>query len=288
LSEFFVFFRELRALPYDLVLDFQGLFKSSVLVGMSRCKRKVGFSPGREGSELFLTEKVSFGRKTRVHAIDRYLSLITSVGCSVRIPQFAIPIRQIHRERVWEFLEKERGLPGGPLVLLHPGTRWKSKLWEEEKWAALGDLLSSEHGADVVFTGSEGDSALISRISDRMKIPGINTAGKWGLKELAFLQMQADVVVVPDSGPMHLAAAVGTPVVALFGPTDPVLTGPYPSDRSGKNHTVITAAVDCGPCFKRTCSSGLCMTDITTEEVLKKTIAYLAISHSGALKAWSR
>jgi ADP-heptose:LPS heptosyltransferase len=99
--------------------------------------------------------------------------------------------------------------------------------------------------------------------------------------------MQADVVVIPDSGPMHLAAAVGTPVVALFGPTDPDLTGPYRSNCSGRFHTVISAAIECRPCFKRTCSSRRCMTNITMEEVWEKTTAYLSTSDSHGLKALS-
>ena len=104
-----------------------------------------------------------------------------------------------------------------------------------------------------------------------MRFPGINTAGELKLKELAFLQTQADVVVVPDSGPMHLAAALGRPVVALFGPTDPSRTGPY-----GDIHSVIVRPIECRPCFRRKCSFNKCMTEISVREVWEATQPYLS------------
>lgn len=267
---------ELRSCPYDLVLDFQGLFKSGILVGISRGKRKIGFSPGKEKSDIFLNEKVAYP-KTRLHAVERYLYLIETLGCLCKSPQFFIPIRQVHRDKVLKFLKEQRITPDTPLVLLHPGARWKTKLWEEEKWAALGDLLSQANGAQVIFTGSRDDFSLTKRIIERMKFPGINTAGRWSLKELAFLQKQANVVVIPDTGPMHLGVAIGTPVVALFGPTDPGLTGPY-----GDIHRIILKDVECRPCFKRKCSANKCMVGITVREVWEATESY--VSHSSIPK----
>ncbi|MBW1679500.1 MAG: glycosyltransferase family 9 protein [Deltaproteobacteria bacterium] len=264
------FIKEIRSYSYDLIIDFQGLFKSGIFVGICRGKRKLGFSPAREKSHIFLDEKIPYP-KSSLHAVDRYIHLIESLGCSCQSPKFFIPIRQNHRDKIIEFFQEKKIAPDDPIVLLHPGTRWKAKLWEEEKWAVLGDQLHQKNGAQIIFTGSREDFSLVKRIIDRMKFSGINTAGRWGLKELAFLQTQADVIVIPDSGPMHLAAAVGTPVVALFGPTHPALTGPY-----GKIHMVTVKSIECRPCFRRKCSPNKCMTEISVREVREATEPYLS------------
>ena len=254
-------FKEIRSCSYDLVIDFQGLLKSGILVGIAQGKRKIGFSPARESSHIFLSEKIPFPQ-TQLHAVDKYLSLMASLGCSGAGPDFFIPIHQTHRDRVLRFFQENKLSLDKPLILLHPGTRWETKLWEEKKWAELGDCLQEKNGAQVVFTGSTSDIPLISRITGMMRAPAISTAGKWGLNELAFLQKQADGIVIPDSGPMHLASAVGAPVVALFGPTDSTLTGPY-----GGSSRIIMKSFECQPCFKRKCSSHQCMREITVQEV---------------------
>ena len=269
-QELFEFIEELRSIEYDLVIDFQGLFKSGIFTGICRGKQKVGFFPAKEKSHIFLNKRVPFPRSS-LHALERYIYLIESLGCSRPEIEFLIPIRQSHRNKVLEFFREKKIGPDDTIVLLHPGTRWKTKLWEEEKWAALGDFLLQKRGIRVIFTGSYSDAPLVKRIINRMKFTGIDAAGKWGLKELAFLQALADVIVIPDSGPMHLAAAMGTPVVALFGPTDPALTGPF-----GSIHKVIVSRVDCRPCFLRECSSRRCMNQITVKEVWESIKPYLS------------
>jgi len=255
------FVRTLRSESYDMVLDFQGLFKSGLLTGLARAREKWGFYPGREQSHVFLTHRVALP-VTPVHSVDRYLSLVHRLGCRWDIPEFIVPIQQVHRSSVLAYLDKQ-GITGArPIIILHPGTRWKTKMWEERKWAVLADRLQSTHNYDIVFTGSRQDGTLVNRIVQAMADPAVNSAGVWRLNELAYLHTRAMVVVTPDSGPMHLAAAVGTPVVALFGPTDPHLTGPY-----GDGHTVITRQISCRPCFKRQCASPRCMSEITPEEV---------------------
>lgn len=270
--ELFDFIKKLRADTYDLIIDFQGLLKSGILVGICRGKQKLGFYPGREKSHIFLNEKILYPDPP-IHAVQRYLYLLESLGCSCPYLEFFIPIRQVHRDKVMNFFHDKKITPDDPIVLLHPGTRWKTKLWEEEKWATLGDWLQKKNGAQVIFTGSKEDFPLIQRICGTMKLPGINTAGEWGLKELAFLQRQAKVIITPDSGPMHLAAAMATPVIALFGPTEPALTGPF-----GNIHRIIIKPVECRPCFKRKCSFNKCMRAILADEVWEVTKPYLACS----------
>lgn len=268
------FVRELRSDYYDLVVDFQGLLKSGLLVAMTRASRKRGFYPGREASHFFLNDRVPYPSST-MHSIERYLTLIESLGCRSGSPKYFIPIRHVHRDKVTSFLEENQITFEKPLVLLHPGTRWESKMWHDMSWGELGDILYREHNCQVVYTGSDEDKALVERIIRLQRFPGIATAGRWNLNELAFLQTQADVVVTPDSGPMHLAAALNTPVVALFGPTDPDRTGPH-----GSGHRVIVKSVHCRPCFKRTCATKECLMTITPQEVSEAVRASLTVANA--------
>jgi 3-deoxy-D-manno-octulosonic-acid transferase/heptosyltransferase-1 len=113
---------------------------------------------------------------------------------------------------------------------------------------------------NVVFTGSK--KSTLEGITSKMKTEGINLGGRTSLSELAYLYKKARFVITTDSGPMHLAAAVGTPVIALFGPTDPARTGPY-----GKGHTIIRTDLPCSPCFLKKCATRKCMRDISPEQV---------------------
>lgn len=150
--------------------------------------------------------------------------------------------------------------------------RWETKLWRPERFAQLVDRLVAERQAEVVFTGGDADRDAINDILRMINAKAINLAGRTTLKELAALYSRADLLISTDTGPMHLAVAMETPVVALFGPTAPWRTGPY-----GKHHQVLFSKDPCAPCFKRTCETNLCMTQITVEQVWKAVATVLKI-----------
>jgi ADP-heptose:LPS heptosyltransferase len=154
-------------------------------------------------------------------------------------------------------------------VAVNPIAFWETKLWEEEKFAELSDRIWREMGLRVILTG--GTAEPLDRIRARMKTEAINLGGRTTLRELAYLYRQAALVITTDSGPMHLAAAVGTPLVALFGPTDPLRTGPY-----GPGHRVIRLGLACMPCFRKRCETKRCMREIAVGEVLTATKELLA------------
>ncbi len=139
---------------------------------------------------------------------------------------------------------------------------WDTKLWDRGKFAALADALGNRLGVPVVLTGSAAEKPYLDAIQAAAQSPVLNLAGQTSLRDLAALYRLATLVVTTDSGPMHIAAAVGTPTVALFGPTDPKRTGPY-----GKGHTVIRLGIHCSPCFHRHCPNPLCMNGISVERV---------------------
>jgi len=262
--------RQVRQRPFDLIVDFQGLFKSGLWVFLARGRRKVGFGRGMERSEgahLVLTEPVP-AISMEIHALERSLRLLEAAGVP-RVPvEYRFPIDATARGTVGLLLERNGIAAGAPLVAIHPMTRWPTKLWYEERFASVADALQAS-GVQVIFTGGAADQEALDRIGGAMTARMIRTDGEGGLKALAALYERCRVVLSTDTGPMHIAAAVGTPVVALLGPTAPNRTGPY-----GPGHVVLRAGVPCSPCFSKTCVARevepmACMNRITVGEVLR-------------------
>jgi 3-deoxy-D-manno-octulosonic-acid transferase/heptosyltransferase-1 len=250
------FVRELRATRYDLVIDFQALLKSGIWVFLARARRKAGFGRGMdrsEGSYIFLSERIP-AVSMEIHALDRGLMLLEALGVRRGPVEYDFPISQGARDQVGELLGVDRrgGCPEGAaappaLIAMHPMTRWPTKLWTAEAFASTADALM-ERGHRVVFTGALQDSGALDAIVGRLRRPALRLDGRLDLKGLAALFERSNVVVSTDTGPMHIAAAVGTPVVALFGPTAPNRTGPH-----GPGHVVLRAGMACSPCFSRRC-----------------------------------
>jgi len=267
-KEVFRFVGELRETAYDLVLDFQGLMKSAVMVGLCRAERKIGYDGTRELSYLVLDERIPPYPMDR-HAILRYLNLVAYLGVDPCQIAFKIPFGEKEKWHVRSMLN-QRGWDGGCVVAVNAMAKWKTKLWETESFARLGDMLVEALGCFVVFTGSKADEKEIRKITSNTRAECIGFSGQTNLKDLAALFEMAKCVVSIDTGPMHLAAAVGAPVVALFGPTAPWRTGPF-----GDGHQVLRAGLSCSPCFKKACDSVVCMRDISVEQVFDSVITIL-------------
>lgn len=247
--------RRLRARPFDLVLDLQGLLKSAVWAALARSPRKVGYDRTRELSYLALTERVP-SYDPEAHAVWRYLNLARHLGA----PDCTPPARPRFRLGLDAGVDLSCLLPDAgrrPLAVLHPGARWASKLWPAASWAGLARWLSREKGFQVAVTGSAADRALAAPIGAGLEGAVINLAGRTSLAELAGVLKAARLMVTTDTGAMHLAAALGTPVAALFGPTAPWRTGPF-----GAGHHIVRLGLDCSPCFKRRCPEPRCLTDL--------------------------
>ncbi len=257
------FIGELRGRRYDIAIDLQGLLKSGIVMCLVRAKRKIGFAGTRELSHLFLNERLPAYDADK-HALERYLDVARYLGAVDPSPNCTLPVGRelaVMRERV-------RGIDaeGRKLVIINPVARWNTKLWQEDKFAQLADRLVLERNAVVVLTGSAGDREVTGRIRAMMRQQAVDWAGETTLRELAALATMADLFITTDTGPMHLAAAAGTRVVALFGPTAPWRTGPY-----GPGHVVVRAGLACSPCFRRACDEGVrCMEAISVEDVMAR------------------
>jgi 3-deoxy-D-manno-octulosonic-acid transferase/heptosyltransferase-1 len=265
LAEIWRFLRQVRDLRYDLILDFQGLLKSGLLIFLAHGRRKIGFGPGmqhQEHSYLFLNQLVP-AISMEVHALERGLKLLEAAGVPMGAVVYDLPVRPEDRQRVAAMLAAQ-GISGNkPLVAINPMTKWDTKNWDNGKFAVLADRLLAAYDVDLVFTGGVSDRADVEKILAAMQGRGANLAGQTSLKELAALYERCRFLVTTDTGPMHLAAAAGIPVVALFGPTAPWRTGPY-----GERHQVVRLEMACSPCFKRQCEHGACMAHLTVEQVL--------------------
>jgi heptosyltransferase I len=261
------FWRELRDTHYDMIIDFQALLKSALMVWLAKGDRKIGFDKGmqhQEHSYLFLNERIP-PVDMEVHALTRGLMLLNAIGIDTPSVVYDIPVSAADRRQVKTLLDRQDIDGSRPLVAVNPVALWETKLWLNDRFAALADRLIADHGVDVVFTGGPGDRPTIAAIHGMMAERAADLSGRTSLPMLAALYQRASCLVTTDTGPMHLAAAVDTPVVALFGPTAPWRTGPY-----GQGHTVVRRALPCSPCFKRQCDvhQCRCMRDITVAQVL--------------------
>jgi lipopolysaccharide heptosyltransferase I len=242
LPAFAKFLAALRRQQFDIVVDLQGLLRSGFIARVTGAPRCIGLSDSREGASWFHNEVVPV---SRLHAVDRYLLAARHLGCPAGPIEFPLGLGA--------------GLQREGLIAINASARWATKLWGDDRFAELIRQLPRER---VVLTGSAADAERLGKIAQGCR----NVAGQTDLFELAALYRQCAVVISNDSGPMHLAAAVGTPVVAIFGPTDPALTGPY-----GETKTVLQARIPCVPCFKDYCTNPVkmeCMAKVTVADVL--------------------
>lgn len=257
------FIRTLRNTRYDMVIDFQGLFKSGILVALCKGDRKIGYDQTREESYRFLTERMP-PFDLNQHAILRYLNLLKASGITNNNDIiFGIPVKDNERQKAHLLLKQYRWHEGNRFIAINPMAKWKTKLWVPQKFAALADQIIKKHKVSVVFTGSQEDQKAVQEITSLMQEKGINLSGKTDLLTLAALYEKADCLISTDTGPMHVAAAMGTPVIALFGPTASWRTGPF-----GSGHTIMRKGIPCSPCFKKHCAHVDCMHEIEVAEVL--------------------
>lgn len=275
------FLRRLRRAEYDLVLDFQGLFKSAVLAGLARGRRKIGFSNAREMAPLFYTERAG-APPFDDHAIRRHMSLLRHLGIDDAATVFSPLWGPAEEEPVAGLVAEIGAATQGPLVCVHPCAAWPTKCWSGERLAVLCGMLYRNFGARIVFTGAAAERGRVADMLGRLPAPALNLAGRTGLRELACLFAGADLVLSVDSGPLHLACAAGAPAVALFGPTAPWRTGPF-----GPRTAVVRKELACSPCYARkSCPRGhhRCMRDITVEDVYVACAAHLAARPDGYLR----
>lgn len=256
------FVRLLRSRRFDAALDLQAIFKGAVIAYFSGAPLRLVYCDTRELSDL-LSRRVCGENRNR-HVVERYLDVVRAMGCSVNEVVFPLVITEGEQAAALA-IARQAGLDASrPYVLLSPGANWPNKRWPTRFFATLAARLD-DAGLIPVLTGGPGDKALAAQIQAEAKIPLVDLTGKTSLKQLAQLIKLGRAFVGGDTGPMHLAAALGTPVVALHGPTDTIRNGPY-----GSGHKALVTARDCAGCWKRLCPQGLdCLEGIAVDAVYK-------------------
>jgi lipopolysaccharide heptosyltransferase II len=188
------------------------------------------------------------------HAVDRYLKILAAMGLDTAPVEFHFPVTADDRAAIDAMIP-----PGTRYAVLMPGANWETKRWPADRFALLVQPLQERFGLTSVIAGGADAAALAH------KIPGaINLAGKTSLQQLVALLDRADVVIANDSGPLHVAAALRKPLVALFGPTNPLRTGPYRHEDG-----VVRLDIPCSPCYSRTCSHTSCLNWLQADPVLQ-------------------
>lgn len=258
--------RELRRSQYDVAIDLQGLIKSALLARSSGAPRVIGFSSrySRErAARLFYTEAHDPGRgglydprETR-HVVDINLGVLTRLGITAPAREF--PIEDVDSDAA----RSARELTGGRYALLNPGAAWPNKRWPAARLTVIATELRARHGLMSVVLWGPGEEALAAEV-----VAGANGAAilsaKTTIADLVALARRAALMVSGDTGPTHIAAALGTPIVGIYGPTRPVRNGPMsPLD------VVVSRDAVCQCHHLRRCRlDRMCLLDIEVAEVL--------------------
>ncbi len=259
LKEIRELFKQLRNEKYDIVVDLQGLLRSGLITWATHAPVRIGFQEAREGSRLFYTKKVKTSRD--MHAVDRYMKIAAELGCDGHERVFPFP----HSPKASDETGKLSSL--GPYAVLVPGARWKTKIWPAESFGKVASMLPLRS----VIVGCSADKTIGDEVVSRSGKKAISVVGETSIKKLIDVMRTAEVVITNDSGPMHIAAALNIPVIAIFGPTSPHKTGPY-----GKGHVVLQSRAECVPCFRRACRDNIrCMKEITPEAVYHEAMKIL-------------
>jgi len=227
----------LRSSKFDAVFDFQGLFRTAFLSWLSGCKKRFGKANSRELAHLFYTDQIVQDAKS-IHLVDFYLKMVkaagsSSPGKSIIEPapakagvRFELPSDPADVDSVKKLL-KNTGIDSRKYVVFVPGSAHKTKCWPPERFADLADKITSQFNLPIIAVGAGSDKSLIEKIANLAESDVINFAGRTSLKELVELLRAARLVVSNDTGPGHIAAALGTPLVMMYSWSNPARIAPY-------------------------------------------------------------
>lgn len=267
---------ELRERKFDTALLLQNAFDAAWLAWRARIPERIGYA--RDGRSWVLTKAIQVPRAGEIpsHEMFYYLELLRRVGWLAELPReerVVFEVSEARRRRGAELLLERGGRPHARRIALGAGASFgAARCWPAERFAEAANRLAAEADADVVLIGTAGEAAVNGAIAARLQRPAVDLTGKTAIAELPGVLSQCHLFIGNDSGVMHVAAAVGLPVVGVFGPTDPLGTAPLTSRRA-----IVQEKPYCSPCFLRRCPTDhRCMTRITPEMVEARAKPWLA------------
>ncbi len=243
--------RKLRKRRYDLVFDFQGLLRTGVMTLASGAALRIGLETARECSGWACHGLLPDTKKS-VPAHARYWRLAEIFDLQNESRELHLGITAADREAAGRQLESS-GNSNEPLMVIHPGAKWETKRWPVQQFAEIAIRVFKKYGMRTAVIGTRGEhndaESIVAALKQHVpRAEAINLAGKTSLRELAVILEQADLVLTNDSGPMHLAAGMGTPVVGIFTCTSTERSGP-----PGSHHQLLQAKVPCAASYRKTC-----------------------------------
>ena len=254
-GEMWRIFRLLRERKFTLAIDLQRKFRTEMLMYLSG-------APARVGKGWLCTIRVlEQGNK---HVTAHYFDLLHAVGIPAENPKLELFLAESERRDAVQRLKTAGVVDTRLKVGLFPGAGWKLREWMPERFAAIGARLVQHFDADVLIFGGQKESELVHTVANLMQTRVIPFAGNLQIRQLAACIEQCDLFITNDTGPMHIAAAVGTPTISLFGPGNHIRFQPL-----GVLHETIRHAVPCSPCkqFTDKCKDNICMKGIGVDEV---------------------
>ncbi len=261
--------RRLRGGRFDAALILPNSFRSAAMVRLARIPQRIGYARDGRGRLLTHTRQPlrDGDRYTPISTIDYYLDLAQRVGVDAADRTMHLDVHPDDPAQADELIR--RAAPddsgGGPLVMLNPGGSYgAAKLWPAARFAAVADALIDAHGARVLVNGAPAERAILDAVHDAARHPLVDLPARgMNLRLLKAVVQRCDLMITNDTGPRHFAAALGTPVVTIFGPTDPRWAEvDFPAERQ------LRVDVFCGPCQLKTCPlDHRCMTRVTVDRV---------------------
>jgi len=263
--------REIKHRQFDLGVLFPNSFESALMMLLGGVPQRVGYAT--DGRQWMLTNPVRAASQPK-HQVHYYLDLVKSLSATMDRPSIEIEAAGHERHTARMLLAAEGIAPGEPFLVLNPGAAYGSaKRWHEHRFATAADGLAAELRLRVAIIGSETERAIANEISERMMKPPAVLSGKTSLETLIGVLAESSLMITNDSGPMHIAAALGVPTVAVFGSTDETVTGPY-----GRRTRIVKHAVECSPCLLRECPiDHRCMERVTVDDVCRAARDLLAV-----------
>jgi lipopolysaccharide heptosyltransferase I len=270
------FVLELRKEKFDFALDFHGIIKSGMISFLSRSPKRIGYDrkSTKEGNFLFSNIKVKLP-KEKISRYQRNFALLKGLGLEVKDFDARLHIPQRDKEYIESFLVRLNPPLRRPSIAIHAGTNPKAvfKRWMPSHYAQLADRLIRELGASIIFTWGPGELESVEAIRKEMRGQSILGPETESLTQLGELFKHCDLYLGGDTGPMHIASLMGTPVVVIYGPTDPVFHEPL------GRHQKVRKEVGCNPCRNRSCKDLKCLKIITIDDVFKATKEILSITN---------
>jgi lipopolysaccharide heptosyltransferase I len=233
---------DLRRRRFDLAIDLQGLMRSALLTRATTAAVRLGFQPAREGAGFLYNHRIP-APALEEHAVERNYRVAGVLGFEDVPIKFHLPVQQAAQSRLNARLTDLGISLDERYLLVLPGSRWETKNWWPQRFASTIDHLA---GQQAVLSGGLGERQLCEDIASRCKTTPQSLAGETTIEEMVALIAGATAVLCNDSGPLHIATALGVPAVAIFGPTSPDRTGPY-----GPSAKVLRHNLDCSPCYLR-------------------------------------